>query len=376
MRIDVHELPAHECVDRAAWRDLAVTADATPPQFLPGWQEAWWRHRARPGTRPVTIAAYRGESLVGLLPLALVRRRRVLRLARIAGLDWGWGHGVLAVRDDCVEIAQALLRSSAGTGYDVLRLDGLQAGSAVGAATRLHTVPLTPVPLVDFAGTWEETFLRLMSKRTRKKLTSKWRRFRREHDVTVTVHRDDLAIRAVFPDYVRVHRARWASLQAARGVRDVSPLATDHGAEFAREALCGLAVDGVGRLLVIEAEGSPVAFREFAVVDDFVHGYRNEFDPSFARYSLGVLAIASAFDDAIAGGARLGSLGNGNDAYKDHLTTRKEPVLRGFVAGDTLLGGAGTTALTGGHRLRGAVRDSIDGHPRMERAVRRVRARA
>ena len=277
-------------------------------------------------------------------------------MARVAGVRWGWTDGVLAEAGGRVEIARALIDALAEVSFDVLCIDGLRADSAVSAVCGLRTASLVSVPLVDLADTWEETFA-LMSKRSRDKLASKWRRFEREHRVTSVVCRDAAAIRAVFPDYVRVHRARWGSLETARGVRDGSPLADDVGAAFACDALCGLADDGVGRLLVIEADGVPVAFRQYAIVGDMVHGDRHVFDPAYARYSLGLLAIVRGFEDAIAAGARLASLGNGNDDYKRQLTSRTEPVLRGVIAGHGLRAAAATAAFAHGYALRSTARD-------------------
>jgi len=369
LHVEVHDVPAHECVDGAAWRDLALESRGTPPQLLPGWQEVWWRRQATDKTHAVTLAAYRDTQLVGLLPLALRRGRSGLRVARVAGVDWAWSDGVLAAAGDRIEIARSLIESLAGTPYDVLCFDGLRTDSAVSSVCDLRTISLLPVPLVDLAETWEETFTNLMSKRSRDKLASKWRRFEREHSVTRVVHRDAAAISAAFPDYVRVHRARWSSLEMARHVRDVSPLADDVGVVFARYALCGLADDGVGRLLVIEADGVPVAFRQYAVIGDVLHGDRNEFDPAYARYSLGLLAIASAFEDAIADGVRLASLGNGNDEYKHHLTSRTEPVVRGVFAGHGVRGATAAVAVARGYELR-ATAHSL-GAGSVKRVVRR-----
>ena len=361
-------------IDRPAWRALAATARETPPQLLPGWQDAWWKHRGH-GSERVTIVVERGDVLVGVLPLAIGRSRAGQRIARLAGVDWTCCDGAIVAPERSVEVATRLIDGLAAVPHDAVVWGGLRADAVLGEVLggRLRRVPRAAAPLLDLDTSWEETFARLMSKRTRQKLVSKWRGLDRLGAVSIEVldQADDLLAR--LDEIAAIHHARWESLTAERGVRDRSLFASAAGLAELRDRLAGLAADGAVRVLLVSIDGRPVAFRQYALVGGVLHGERSSFRPELAHYSLGLFAIVRAFEAAIGEGATLANLGHGTDDYKRQLVDRDVAVDRAILAGPGPLGRVTAVALERLYRLRGVAREA--GALELTRRLRRARGR-
>ncbi len=348
------------------WLALALRAGRTPYELFPGWQEAWWRHRGETARR-MTIVVRRHGQLRALLPLAIERAG----IARVAGVDWATFDGVLVERGDQAAV-RAAIDVLPATGARAMIWHGLRADAAVleGVPRHIGLVQRAAAPLLTLDDAWETTFARLMSKRTRDKLVSKWRAFERLGDVSTRVLREPAELLAALGDIASIHHARWDTLARERGIHDRSLFASPSGMAFLRDGLSELAADGVERLLLLELDGRPVAFRQYAVVGDTLYGQRVGFHPDYHRFSPGLLVLVRSFEAAIGEGVRLANLGHGTDDYKRSLVDHEVGVARGILA----LRRAGrpmATGMTAIYRVRGAVREST-----IPRRVRAVRAHA
>jgi CelD/BcsL family acetyltransferase involved in cellulose biosynthesis len=341
-------------VEADDWVALAGQARETPPQLLPGWQEAWWRHRGG-GSRRVTITVRRAGLLVAIVPLSV----RTCGVGVIAAMDWGVSDGIVALPDD-VEAARAGLAALSRAGVRVMVWGGLRPDALIlrAAAAPVHLVERAAAPVLDLDTEWETTFARIMGKRTRQKLVTKWRGLDRLGAVDVTVLSSRKEILASLDPVRAIHRARWEPLIAERGLRDRSAFASEDGMRFLRDALGGLADDGAARMLILAIDGRPVAFRQYAIVGGVLHGERSGFVPDIAHQSPGLLVIVRSFEAAVAEGASLANLGHGTDDYKRQLTDREIGVARGVMAVGTVGGRLLAAGLVATFRARRIVRES------------------
>src|SRR5918997_7131468 len=69
-----------------SWDDLVRAMRRPSPYLLHGWLLEWWRHYGGEDELAVHVA-YRGERLVGALPLC-IRRRCGLRVTEFVGGTW------------------------------------------------------------------------------------------------------------------------------------------------------------------------------------------------------------------------------------------------------------------------------------------------
>jgi CelD/BcsL family acetyltransferase involved in cellulose biosynthesis len=330
-----------------SWDDLVAAMPRPSPFLLHGWLLEWWRHYGGDDELAVHVA-YRGERLVGALPL-FIRRRRGLRVSEFLGGTWAALADLLVAEGENPAAAAGLVERATSTDHDFASLFGLPSSSRLVAALpdgALRVVERLEAPVLDLAGGWDVVYREKISSKAR----SERRRRSRQLEALGTVERSVARTRGELAPALeaafRVHALRW------EGRRDPTGFVTPVGKRFHRAALLRLAETDVPRLVTIRLDGRAIAFALALHFAGRAYGVTMAFDPDYARFSPGSEAKLTSLEIAGAEGIqRVELLGTAGD-HKRRLTDRFEPICQGIGLARTLRGRAAAEALVTGIRVR------------------------
>jgi CelD/BcsL family acetyltransferase involved in cellulose biosynthesis len=337
-----------------SWDDLVRAMPRPSPFLLHAWMLEWWRHYGRGADLAVHVA-YRGDHLVGALPLC-TRRRFGLRVCEFVGGTWAiLADALVGPGEDASAVVAQLAERAAGGEHDFADLFGLPGSSRLLAALpqgSLRLVQRLEAPVCELGPSWDAAYTSRLSSKAR----SERRRRRRQLEQLGTVgsevarSREEIA-RAVEDAFV-VHELRW------RGRRDASGFATETGRRFHRAALLRLAEQDVARGLTIRLDGRPIAFSLYLQLAGRSYGMNMAFDPAYAPYGPGSEAKLQSIEASWSEGIRRIELLGTAAEHKRRFTDRFEPVYEGIGLARTRRGRAATEALLTGIRLRRALKRS------------------
>src|ERR687898_3370254 len=137
------------------WDDLVLAMTRPSPFLLHTWLREWWRHYANDGQLAIHVA-YRGDRLVGALPLS-VRRRLGLRITEFIG-GWALLADVLIARgEDESVVAGALAERASTMDHDFADLYGLTGASRLVAALPpdFRLIERLEAPILELSSGWE-----------------------------------------------------------------------------------------------------------------------------------------------------------------------------------------------------------------------------
>ena len=315
----------------SAWDDLAAAAAC--PGGLSGWQLAWWRTLAQPGSSLCVVVVRDGERVAGIAPYAVQQQggRTTYRL-----LAAPMTHRVAPVARP--EEAAAVLTAVAGAlahadpAPHVVALDGVDADAAWPQALAAGwpggrrpwglIERRQPAPYVDLVHDDYDAWLQARSKNFRQQA----RRFRRRLEAaggTIRMTRTlDEAQRDV-PAFVRLHHARWEG-------RGGSSLGQDVGAMLL-EAASAMLADERFRLWIVEVDGEPVGAQLFLAAGEEALYWNGGFDEAHAELRPALLGLLAGIEDCIARGERRLDLGGGGHEYKLRLADGDRPLVWGAL---------------------------------------------
>jgi CelD/BcsL family acetyltransferase involved in cellulose biosynthesis len=116
-------------------------------------------------------------------------------------------------------------------------------------------------------------------------------------------------------------------------------------------------------------EGRVIAFALAFALAGRLYGYRTAFDPSFARYSPGVLTVHELLDSASREGLKRVEFLGAADTFKTELADRLEPLHVGLG----LVGSAQGRAVVAGRTTFRQLRETLKGSPTARAAYDRAR---
>jgi CelD/BcsL family acetyltransferase involved in cellulose biosynthesis len=341
------------------WDELVLAMARPSPFLLHEWLGAWWRHHGAQHALQVQLA-HRGDRLVGALPL-FAERRRGVRVARfVGGADAALADVLVAPREDPA-VAAGLAARAAGEANDLADLAGLPAGSRLAAALgprRLALVPRADAPVLDLSGDWEAVYAARVSAKHRKAQRRNRRRLAELGTLEAALAHTPADVGRALDDAFALHALRW------RDRPDGSGFASTAGSAFQREALLALAAQDVVRVATLRLDGRPLAFVAFFLLAGRMVLHRLAFDPAYARFSPGVLALHDALAAAAADGVRRVEFLGGSEPYKLALADRCEPLHEGLG----LARGARGHAALAGRRAAIAARRELARRPALRRA--------
>lgn len=326
------------------WDELVAAQRRPSPFLLHGWIAEWIRQYSG-GVRLRVHTARRGDTVVGALPLQVVRRHGV-RVAEFVGGSLTNFADLLVAPGEQPETAEALAEAAAAGDHDYAHLHGLSHGSRLAAQAPLRTVARVGAPVLDLTGGWDSAYTaktsskrRNLHRRRRKQLAALGR-------LETRIARTPAEVDAVLDDTFRLHVLRWA------GRHDGSGYATEAGRRFHRAAALRLARDDLVRIVSLDLDGTPIAFHYYFTLAGRMYVHRLAFDPAYAQYSPGLVntldALEAAADEGLTTVEYMGSA----ERYKVELSDRLDPMHDAFGLEKTMLGRAASTAARAALELR------------------------
>ena len=311
-------LGAQEALDayEPRWRELAVSRGNA--FVTPEWMRAWLEHYGE--DREVRVAAVSGEDgeLLGLLPFELAGGR-LGGTARIAGAGLADHlHPVAAAQDDTEvgRLATAAL-AAGGPRWATMVLDNVDADAAWtrgdlvlsgGRCLRRRERTAAVLPYASLPGSYDD-YLAGRSGSFRRQLRRFDRRLAEAAAIELRQTRDDSELEADLATFFRLHYGRWEE-------RGGSSLAGGRAREFHQSFAAAALRAGWLRLLVLEADGKPIAaFYGWSLGGRYAF-YQAGFDPDWSNFSVGLVLHGRVIAAAIAEGAREYDMLLGDEAYK------------------------------------------------------------
>ena len=337
-----------------SWDDLVLALPRPSPFLLHAWLVEWWRYYGRGADLAVHVA-YRGDRLVGALPLC-TRRRRGLRVSEFVGGTWAiLADALVAPGEDVQAVVTELAGRAAESEHDFVDLFGLPGSSRLVAALppgSLRLVQRLEAPVCDLGESWEETYNSRVSSKARSERRRRWRQLEELGTVESEVARSRAEIARAIEDAFVVHELRW------RGRRDPSGFVTPTGKHFHRAVLRRLADQDVARSVTIRLDGRAIAFSLYFQLAACTYGVTMAFDPAYGRYGLGSEAKLQSLEASWAEGIRRVELLGTDADHKRRFTDRFEPVFEGIGLAGTRRGRAAQEALLAGIQLRRTLKRS------------------
>jgi CelD/BcsL family acetyltransferase involved in cellulose biosynthesis len=311
----------------AAWpteRALAGRAGATFRSHE--WLLTWWRHfgGAASGRSPFVIAARGGSGrLVGLLPLYLERApARALVRARLMG-DGPVGSdylGVICDTDHDEPVARtvwAFLRGQlARAAIDLVELDAVDPDGAlareIAAAPPAHLFVRThrgrPCPLVRVPGDFA-TYLAARPAGVGAQLKRRRRWLAAQPGFALECLTRATEVRAAFPEFLALHRERWAAEGGGDGI------ATAALEAFHREAVGLLAERDAVELHFLRVGGQRRAALYGLVEPQRFFFYQSGHQRAWRPRSVGTVLLGAVLERCAARGLEF-DFGHGDERYK------------------------------------------------------------
>lgn len=285
------------------WRDLATKRSNA--FVTPDWFHAWWEFQGKDVASPlVTVARRADESIAGVMPLVLDEAGRRPRAVRFAGASLGdHFHPAAAVEDES-DVAMATMAALEAVGLDdrMLLLERADSGGEwwremqENSPVRRTVVAQqqTVMPFIDLRGLDWDGYLAQRSKKFRKQVRRTERSLVGEHSMELRAATPE-TFEADLTELFRLHDLR----RGARGGSSLHTVARRSLRSFAATAL----QRGWLRLILMEAEGHPIAaFFGWRIGGSFA-SYQGGFDPAWSKESVGFAIEALVLRSAIEEGA-------------------------------------------------------------------------
>ena len=350
-----------------SWDGLVRAMPRPSPFLLHSWLLEWWRH-CRGDAELAVHVAYRGDRLVGALPLC-IRDHLGLRVCEFVGGTWSLLADVIVAQGEGASVADTLTRRATAARYDFASLFGLPGSSRLVAALpprSLRLIERLEAPVLDLSAGWARVSEAKVSPRARRMRARRRRQLGELGKVEASCARSRDELAAALDDAFRVYALRW------RGRHDPSGFVVPEGVAFHRAALLRLADEDVVRLLTLRLDGRAIAFALSLQLAGRTYGLNRAFDPAYGRFSPGsdakLLSLEAAAGEGIVLAEFLGAAGPHNERFTD----RFEPIYQGIGLPKTLRGRAAVAALLGGIRLRRTMKRSATAR-RVYRHVRRLK---
>jgi CelD/BcsL family acetyltransferase involved in cellulose biosynthesis len=276
----------------------------------PYWHHLWWEHLGHAGNwRPYTVAAYKRDKLVAVVPLAVCWTRGIRRL-EWAGVSFFDYPDLLAYHD--VDIRSLWYEITCLGGYDFARLRDVRAdGPSFPALQSMarEAAQTTPVYAIDFEQSNGQDWFTTLSKRTRANHAASLRRLARIGETSMQLVTDAAAIPHTISQLMMQKRA-WAE---KRGLGDEL---TDRSQRFL-ECLAHQALsDGNLHLSVLRSGDETTSMHLGFVSQDGFYYYLPSYDPSFANISPGRVHLVELIKWAGDNGYGRFDFLRGEDPYK------------------------------------------------------------
>ncbi len=336
------------------WQELARTSSSATPFQTHEWHSTWCKHYLR-AKRPLVIAYYQGDDLVGLMPMVEgIAPWRTLRPMGVGPSDY-----LHPLTRDGFEssVAEKLAADFAEMRkIDLIDLHQVRETRALAEAMKGTVIEQATCLLLDLPTTYE-AYLQTLGKSLRYDV--------RKLDKTLFVSgkaaiepvgqgQTDQGLEILFEQ----HQKRWRARQGVLGVGAfVGPSAAFH-----REWAPIAAKNGWLWLSILKYEGNPIGAIYAMAVGATVYYYQAGFDPAMGSVSPGTLLVAATIRRSIEEGKAHFDFMRGDEPYKRRW--KPQHILRNlrFLApSDGLRGRLGSQWNLSGSRVESRVRARLEG---------------
>jgi CelD/BcsL family acetyltransferase involved in cellulose biosynthesis len=307
------------------WDALVRAMPRPSPFLLHCWVVEWWRHYGE-GCRLAVEVAFRGDELVGALPL-ITYSHHGLRIGTFIGARQSSLADVLVAVGEGPELVEALADHVVASEHDYVDLFGLsdQARLAtLNGPRKLDLIERTEAPVLDLSDGWEAVFRRKTNSRKRAHHKRSRRLLADLGRVEVVNARTLEQLEPALEEAFRLHELRW------RNRPDGSGFVTETGKRFARAVMRGLAEIDVARIVLITIDGRAVASSWNLLLERHAFMHRLAFDPVYGRCSPGVVNAHNSLELAAGEGVVKAEFLGGTERFKLELADGFEPLHLGL----------------------------------------------
>jgi len=228
---------------------------------------------------------------------------------------------MLVAGDEPASTAKMLVRY-ATTRYGCFDLRDVPKQSRLAIASRDDCTLLQRLeaPVLDVSAGWEAVAAVRIQAKNRREYQRVRRRLADGGAVEVSVARTAAELVPALHEGFRVHALRW------NGRFDGSDFGTVEGRRFEEAALVRLAAADVPRIVSLKVDGRAIAFNYYFALEGRLIGHHTAFDPSFARFSPGLLNMLDTIEVAAADGLTTIEFLGGAERFKTELADHSEPL--------------------------------------------------
>jgi CelD/BcsL family acetyltransferase involved in cellulose biosynthesis len=329
------------------WDRLVLALDRPTPFLLHGWCLEWLRRNQGSAQLAVEVAVSHGR-LLAALPLVSERWMTFTVGRFIGGAGIVFADALVAPDASSSTVAALVDRASAGA-VDFASLRNLPEGSnlaTVAGPERLQLQRHQRTARWYLDGDWEQAYRSRTTSRFRNLHHRRQRQLGELGRMEMRVARSPRELEHALEDAFRLHALRW------RGRPDRSGFGTEAGKAFHRSLLRRLAPSGVPRITTLSIDGRPIAFMYALIVRDSMFVFRLAFDPTFGKFSPGLITNLAAIEDAARDGAAVVDFLPGEERYKLELANDIQHVYTAFGLPRGVRGRAGMSLAAGSRRTR------------------------
>ena len=334
----------------ADWDRLVREMPRPCPFLLYGWVSEWLRYYGE-GCRLAVQTAFRGDRLVGALPLVTYSRHGLAVSTFLGGRQSAPSDVLLASDEEPAVVA--MLTERAASAHDYADLFGLPGDCRLAAVPdALHLFERVEAPVLDLSRGWEETYRAKTTSKRRGHHRRRRRQLAEAGKVEVSVARTLPELLPALEEGFRLHELRW------RGRSDGSGFVTPTGKRFNRATLAALASIDAARIVTLALDDRAIAFLYYIAFEKRMFLYRIAFDPAYGGFSPGLVNTLDSVELAAAEGLTRVEFLGGADRYKVELADGFEPLSLGLGLAGTPSGKAVVAARTRWLRVRQAAKRS------------------
>jgi CelD/BcsL family acetyltransferase involved in cellulose biosynthesis len=330
-----------------SWDALVRAMSRPSPFLLHCWLVEWWRHYGE-GSRLAVEVAFRGEELVGALPL-ITFSRHGLRVGTFIGARQSMLADALIAEGEGQEVVEALVDRVLDSEHDYVDLFGLSDQgrlAALGGTRRLELFHRIEAPVLDLSDGWDAAYRAKTNSRKRSHHNHRRRQLAELGEVELIHARTLDELEPALEHAFRLHELRW------QGRPDGSGFVTATGKQFTRAVVKRLTEIDATRIVMTKVGGHPVAFCWYLVLEGNVYLHRLAFDPAYSRFSPGIVNALDCLRLAAREGATRAEFLGGAERYKVELADGFEPLHLGLGLPGGARGRAAVAARAGWLRLR------------------------